>query len=153
MYVFVLLIHSPWYNHTGWLGVKHQITYLLTYLHIYLLCLFAFAFSLFVYIWSTVFYLFTSTLFLLICVVFSYFIYFVCLSIITLFVSLHLACLFFSCFIYCDCFSSSALFFLSIFPYNNNSSTMFVLLQTLFLFLCFSTSTLLLSLHLSFLFP
>ena len=22
---------SPWYNHTGWLGVKHQLTYLLTY--------------------------------------------------------------------------------------------------------------------------
>ena len=21
---------SPWYNHTGWLGVKHQLTYLLT---------------------------------------------------------------------------------------------------------------------------
>jgi len=24
--------NSPWYNRTGWLGVKHQLTYLLTYL-------------------------------------------------------------------------------------------------------------------------
>ena len=22
---------SPWYNRTGWLGVKHQVTYLITY--------------------------------------------------------------------------------------------------------------------------
>ena len=26
-----LCVHSPWYNRTGWLGVKHQLTYLLTY--------------------------------------------------------------------------------------------------------------------------
>ena len=24
--------YSPWYNHNGWLGVKHQITYLLAWL-------------------------------------------------------------------------------------------------------------------------
>ena len=29
IFVFVLLIILPWYNHTGWLGVKHQFTYLL----------------------------------------------------------------------------------------------------------------------------
>ena len=23
--------HSPWYDHNGWLGVKHQLTYLFTY--------------------------------------------------------------------------------------------------------------------------
>ena len=29
-YIFVsVLIISPWYNHTGWVGVKHQFTYLL----------------------------------------------------------------------------------------------------------------------------
>ena len=27
-----LALLSPWYNRTGWLGVKHQLTYLLTYL-------------------------------------------------------------------------------------------------------------------------
>ena len=24
----VHLVHSPWHNHTGWLGIKHQVTYL-----------------------------------------------------------------------------------------------------------------------------
>ena len=29
--LFVFLLEpSPWYNHNGWLGVKHQLTYLLT---------------------------------------------------------------------------------------------------------------------------
>ena len=26
---FFIKQYSPWYNHTGWLGVKHQVTYLL----------------------------------------------------------------------------------------------------------------------------
>ena len=28
----IILIILPWYKHTGWQGVKHQVTYLLTIL-------------------------------------------------------------------------------------------------------------------------
>ena len=27
IYIYLHLTHSPWYNRTGWLGVKHQVTY------------------------------------------------------------------------------------------------------------------------------
>ena len=38
---YLCLLHcsgSPWYNHTGWLGVKHQLTYLLTVLDTVWIC-------------------------------------------------------------------------------------------------------------------
>ena len=31
-------VDSPWYNRNGWLGVKHQVTYLL--IHLILRCMF-----------------------------------------------------------------------------------------------------------------
>ena len=34
-YIFWPTLGSPWYNRTGWLGVKHQSAYLLTYSRLY----------------------------------------------------------------------------------------------------------------------
>ena len=40
VYVFCLFVCSPWYNPNGWLGVKHQVTYLFVY--ILLICMWIF---------------------------------------------------------------------------------------------------------------
>ena len=40
LFFISLHTHSPWYNHTGWHGVKHQVTYLLahTYWQMFRVC-------------------------------------------------------------------------------------------------------------------